>query len=206
MAQTRTKKNKRQEQVYEVAAQLFHEKGYDKASVRDIAEAIGLRKGSVYYYFDSKEDLLFELLKDGHLDLLEALEAVGDADLQPLEQLMELTRRHCVFVAENSLIVGLFLNHFRALTGVRREYILRDRDRYEEGWRRIFVKGQESGEIRSDLDPTTTINGIFGLTNGIHQWFHQEEQLSAEQIADQYAGMVGRALGAAVTADEVASR
>ncbi|HVV89106.1 MAG TPA: TetR/AcrR family transcriptional regulator [Solirubrobacterales bacterium] len=196
MAETKT--SKRQEQVYEVAAQLFHEKGYDKASVRDIAEAIGLQKGSVYHYFESKEDLLFQLLKDGHLDLLAGLEEVTESGAGPLEQLMDLTHRHCLYVAENSLIVGLFLNHFRSLTGVHREYIQRDRDRYEAGWRRIFIKGQESGEIRSDLDPVTTINGIFGLTNGIHQWYREGEQLSAEEIGRQYAGMVSRAISAAV--------
>jgi TetR/AcrR family transcriptional regulator, cholesterol catabolism regulator len=180
----------RREEVYAAAMNLFYNKGYDAASVQDIADAVGLLKSSVYHYMDSKEDLLFNLIKAPHDDLLVILDEVLASGAGPLEQLRQLTRRHSVYVAENPIVTGLFLNHFRALTGERREYIVRERHRYEKGWRQIIVAGQSAGEIRENLDPKITARGYLGLANGIHQWFRPGNPLSARQVGEHYADLV----------------
>jgi TetR/AcrR family transcriptional regulator, cholesterol catabolism regulator len=184
--------NNRREEVYTAAANLFYDKGYDAASVQDIANAVGLLKSSVYHYMDSKEDLLFNLIKASHDDLLVILDDVLSSREGPLQQLRQLTRRHSVYVAENPVVTGLFLNHFRALTGERREYIVRERHRYEEGWVSIIKAGQSVGEIRGELNPKITAYGYLGLANGIHQWFRPGAPLSANQVGEQYADLVCR--------------
>lgn len=180
----------RREEVYAAARNLFYNKGYEAASVQDIADAVGLLKSSVYHYMDSKEDLLFNLIKAPHDDLLAILDEVLASGEGPLGQLRELTRRHSVYVAENPVVTGLFLNNFRSLTGERREHIVQERHRYEKGWRQIITAGQSAGEIRESLDPKITARGYLGLANSIHQWFRPGDPFSARQVGEQYADLV----------------
>ena len=71
-------------EIYDAAARVFSEKGYDGASIQDVADAVGILKGSLYYYIDTKQDLLFGIIDEVHRDTLRSLEewvAVdGDAD------------------------------------------------------------------------------------------------------------------------------
>ena len=193
MSETSTRNANRRDELFSAAAELFVKKGYERTSVQDIADRVGLLKGSLYYYIDAKEDLLFELIENSHLGLLAMLDGVAMIE-SPLEKLMELSRAHCIFITENRVIVELFFNQFRSLTGERRKHILRERDRYEKAWRAIFIRGQEDGEIRADLDPKIATLGILGLVNSIHQWFRPSGTLSAQAIAEQYAAQIGRGI------------
>src|SRR5690242_21930048 len=65
---------RRQQEIVEAAARVFHEKGYESTSIQDIADAVGILKGSLYYYITSKEDLLFEIIRGVHEEALKNLE------------------------------------------------------------------------------------------------------------------------------------
>ena len=179
----------RRDELFGAAAGLFLEKGYDRTSVQDIADRVGLLKGSLYHYIDAKEDLLFGLIENAHKGLLDILDGLPAGD-GPLRELFELARAHCLYISENQGVVDLFFNQFRSLTGARREFILNERNNYEDAWRAIFIRGQQEGEIRSDLDPQIATLGLLGLVNGVYQWFQPGGRVSAESVAEQYAKMV----------------
>jgi AcrR family transcriptional regulator len=184
--QTRSRKA----EVLEAAAQLFYRKGYDATAVQDIADELGILKGSVYYYMDSKEDLLFEIIMTGHNSLFELLQEVTRMDgLSPREQLREFVRRHVSFVSENLVLLQIFFNDFRSLGDERRSTVIKERDRYDEMVRAILVSGQESGEFHRDFDPKIVTMGILGMTNWVYQWFRADGGLSAAQVGDQLANL-----------------
>ena len=84
---TRTPK-RRDREVIDAAAKVFYRRGYADASVQDIADELGILKGSLYHYIDTKEDLLFRLLSETHDDVHAILDEVAEMpDLEPLERL-----------------------------------------------------------------------------------------------------------------------
>src|SRR5829696_10388529 len=83
-----SKAKKRDREVLEAAARVFYERGYSDASVQDVADELGILKGSLYHYIDTKEDLLFRLLQETHDEIYKILEEVSAMeDLPPLERL-----------------------------------------------------------------------------------------------------------------------
>ena len=90
----RPKQHRRRAEVLAVAAELFSENGYEATSTTEIAERLGIKGGSVYYYIDSKEALLFELVEDIYGLLLESLEEVLASDADPVSKLNRLIDLH----------------------------------------------------------------------------------------------------------------
>jgi AcrR family transcriptional regulator len=189
----------RKAEVIDTAAQLFYRKGYDATTVQDIADELGILKGSVYYYMDSKEDLLFEIIMHGHDSLFALLQGVVRMEeLSPREQLREFVRRHTRFVAENLVLLRIFFNDFRSLGGERRVTVIKERDQYDEMVRAILIKGQESGEFHRDFDPKIVAMGILGMANWVYQWFRADGSLSADEVGDQLAKLALNGVDASV--------
>ena len=111
---------RRQTEIVEAAARVFHEKGYESTSIQDIAEAVGILKGSLYYYIRSKEDLLYEIILDVHEDALANIRQVDEGDGDALQKVRAFVTSHLVFNAENLTKMGVFFHDFRSLSGERR--------------------------------------------------------------------------------------
>lgn len=189
-AAPRKKGRGRRAEVIEASAQLFYSQGYDATSVQDIADALGLLKGSVYYYMDSKEDLLFEIIEQGHVQLTALVQGVLDIeDVGPAEQLREFIRRHTLFVAENLVLLRIFFNDFRSLSEERRATVISERDRYDELVRGILMRGQAAGVFHNRFDPKIVAMGILGMTNWLYQWFRTDGGMSASAVGDQLADL-----------------
>src|SRR5580658_9380050 len=81
------RKQERKQEVIDVAARVFHEKGYGSSSIQDIADGVGILKGSLYYYIDSKEDLLYEILRGVHEEALARIETAVAAETGTLAKI-----------------------------------------------------------------------------------------------------------------------
>src|ERR1700742_4125495 len=93
---------RRAAEVEEAATDLFHRQGYEATSVEDIAGALGILKGSLYYYISSKEDLLFEIVSEVHADVQRILdEQVGIDDVAPLERIARYVREQALYNVRN---------------------------------------------------------------------------------------------------------
>src|SRR5262250_1258901 len=79
--------HRRRDQIFQAAIDLFAAKGYHATSMQDIADALGIQRGSLYHHIESKEDLLFEIMKSGITKMIEPLEAVMSSPLQAGEKL-----------------------------------------------------------------------------------------------------------------------
>src|SRR3954454_17402777 len=142
---------RRHDEILEAAARVFHEKGYESTSIQDIADAVGILKGSLYYYIDSKEDLLYEILEGIHAEALESVRK-APAEGAPLQRIRAFVAAHIRHNAENLVKMALFFQDFRSLGEERRRSIVAERDAYEQFLRDLIRDGQAAGQICPEVD------------------------------------------------------
>ena len=107
---------KRDREVLDAAARVFYERGYSDASVQDVADELGILKGSLYHYIDTKEDLLFRLLQETHDEIYEILEEVAALEgLNPLERLEIYIRKQVEYNIDNLLRVSVYYHDLERL-------------------------------------------------------------------------------------------
>src|SRR5665213_3436318 len=159
----------RRAELTRAAARLFAKQGYHGTSVGDLAEALGLQKGSLYTHIDSKADLLWEVAREGAEAFHAALDALPD-DGPVLERIRAALRAHLRVVAEQLDIATVFVREWRYLEGERREQFLAERRRYEERVRALFREGREVGELRTDLDDGTAALLALSAANWAYTW------------------------------------
>jgi AcrR family transcriptional regulator len=185
-----TPPRRRQREVLETAARVFHENGYESTSIQDIAESIGILKGSLYYYIRSKEDLLYEILLGVHEDALRNIKRLDDFEGDALQKVRAFVVLHFTFNAENLTKMGVFFHDFRSLSKERRKTIVKARDYYDGVIRGLIRQGQKESIICQDVDPKVAAMGIMGMLNWIYQWYVPSGSRTAEEIADEFATLV----------------
>jgi TetR/AcrR family transcriptional regulator, cholesterol catabolism regulator len=179
----------RRRELFAVAARLFWERGYAGTTLQDIANAMQVRKASVYHYIDSKEDLLDQVLGESFQDIRENMARVAQRDDDALELLRELMHEHVASIASNPIPTAVFYRDFQALSEPRRGAILESRRDYERLLRGLIERGQSAGTISKDVSSTLATRAVLGLLNSIFLWYRPEGELTPEQLADQYADM-----------------
>ena len=134
----------RKSELTRQAARLFAEKGYHGTSIGDLAEAMGVQKGSLYAHIDSKADLLWEVARDGAVAFHAGLDTVPE-ELPAPEKIRLALRAHLRVISEQLEIATVFIREWRYLEGERRDEFLAERRRYEERFRALFREGRELG-------------------------------------------------------------
>jgi AcrR family transcriptional regulator len=173
----------RKSELTRQAARLFAEKGYHGTSIGDLAEAMGVQKGSLYAHIESKADLLWDVARDGAAAFHVALDAVPD-DVPATEKIRVALRAHLRVVAEQLDVATVFIREWRYLDGERREEFLSERRRYEERFRALFREGRELGELRTDLDDATATLLALSAANWAYTWITPETD--TDELADRF--------------------
>jgi AcrR family transcriptional regulator len=173
----------RRNELTRQAARLFAEKGYHGTSIGDLAEAMGVQKGSLYAHIDSKADLLWEVARDGATAFQAALDTVSD-DASALEKIRLALRAHLRVVGQQLDVATVFIREWRYLEGERREEFLAERRRYEERFRALFREGRELGELRADLDDATATLLALSAANWAYTWIRPETD--TDELADRF--------------------
>jgi TetR/AcrR family transcriptional regulator, cholesterol catabolism regulator len=173
----------RRSELTRQAARLFAEKGYHGTSIGDLAEAMGVQKGSLYAHIQSKADLLWEVARDGAAAFHAALDGVPD-DLPATEKIRLGLRAHLRVVAEQLDVATVFIREWRYLEGERRHEFVAERRRYEERFRALFREGRELGELRTDLDDATATLLALSAANWAYTWIRPETD--TEELADRF--------------------
>ncbi len=190
----RTKGDERHDLIYETAARLFHENGYEATSLQDLATAVGLQKGSLYHYIDSKEDLLFGIVEYTHRFFLDVLEATVDPERSPIDEIHAIATAHALFATQNFHITSAFYNARSALSAERRRAVTRTRDDYEAKVCDLVRAGQARGEVALDVDAKLAARGLLGMLNSIQQRYRLSDDMTPEAVAVEYARLCVRAL------------
>jgi TetR/AcrR family transcriptional regulator, cholesterol catabolism regulator len=179
----------RRAEVLEAATRVFHEKGYEATSIQDVADELGLLKGSLYYYINSKEDLLFAIIEEVHHGTMAQLERWLQVEADTLTKLRAFLHWQVVAYCEDVAKVGVFVNDFRSLSREHRERILEERDRYDRALRELIEEGKAEGVIDAEVDPKLSAMAIFGMLNWLSAWYQPEGPNTPQQLAEQFTDL-----------------
>lgn len=185
----RPSKRRRQE-VIDVAARIFNEKGYEATSIQEIAEEVGILKGSLYYYIDTKEDLLFAVIREAYDAALSVIEQLEQRDGDALEMIEALVHGHAQVFAATFVQSSVFFREFRALSEERQKTIREAGDVYNRFLISQIRRGQRSGEVKSDINPRLAAIGIIGMMNSMAFWYRPDGPASAAQIGREFSRLV----------------
>lgn len=177
----------RRAELTRAAARLFAEKGYHGTSVGDLAEALGLQKGSLYTHIDSKAELLWEVAREGAEAFHAALDGIPE-DGPVLDRIQAAMRAHLRVVAEQLDIATVFVREWRYLEGDRLEQFVAERRRYEERVRALFREGREHGQLRTDLDDAIATLLSLSAANWAYTWLRPGADTDA--LADRFTTLL----------------
>src|SRR5919197_6226630 len=173
----------RRDELTRQAARLFAEKGYHGTSIGDLAEAMGVQKGSLYAHIDSKADLLWDVAREGAAAFHAALDEIPD-ELRATEKIRLALRAHLRVVAEQLDAATVFIREWRYLEGERREEFLSERRRYEDRFRALFREGRELGFLRTDLDEGAAALLALSALNWAYTWLQPGRD--TDELADRF--------------------
>jgi AcrR family transcriptional regulator len=175
----------RRVEILKSAAAAFRRRGYHGASVDEIASALEMTKGNLYYYFRNKEEILFAC-HDYSLDTLLALLAdVQAAPLSPDEKLRRLILAFIHIILDELQGTALTLD-LQALSPLLLKRVIAKRDRFDRGMREIIQQGIDSG-LFAPGDPKMIAFAIMGAVNWISKWFDPAGPMTSNQIGDAFA-------------------
>ena len=166
------------------AARLFREKGFERTSLKEIAEACNMLPGSLYYRYNSKEALLVELMRRG-VDLVTAeVESAYASSDDPVERLRLCINAHLRALLVDSDAVYVLLFEWRALGPEAREEIIELRDQYESLWAGILETMIAQGVVRKNIDGRLLRLIGLGALNWVATWFDPNGAHSLDTIGD----------------------
>ena len=181
----------RREELLAIAGRLFAERGFRNTTVRDIADAAGILSGSLYHHFDSKEQMVDEILRSFQDDLFGQYDEIlvsGDA---PVVKLGRAIRVSFDAIDRHHSEVAIFQNdsaHLSTLDGF--EYVDQRHAQSRDFWLRLLREGVDAGELSPDLDVEVVYRFIRdGLWFSVN-WYRPGGALSAGDVADQFAALV----------------
>ena len=177
----------RRDELTREAARLFAERGFHGTSMGDLADALGVQKGSLYSLTGSKQQLLYETMRGGARAFHGALDAVRE-DAPAIERIRIALRGHLRVVAEQLDVATVFTREWRYLEAEHRNEILGERRRYEERWRALFREGVESGDLRTDLDAAAATLLVLSAANWAYTWL--EPGRDTDALADRFTAIL----------------
>jgi AcrR family transcriptional regulator len=179
----------RLDDITRVAVRLFAERGYEATTIGDLATAVGLLKGSLYYYVPSKENLLFQILagvQRSGSDILvevEKLEREG-ADLET--QIRTFVELGCQYTLTHPGEIAVYFRSFNSLSDSHRRALVDERLTYERALLRLIRKGQRTGTFDADVNPTVIMTAVYAMVNWL-ALSPAPERVSEERASEEMA-------------------
>ncbi|WP_458413477.1 TetR/AcrR family transcriptional regulator [Schinkia sp. CFF1] len=185
-----TKKSSRKfNEIVNAAAKVFREKGYKEATLEDIASEVGMLKGSLYYYINKKEDLLYAVVERPLGEMTENLKEIVNSSDAPSVKLEKALKNHIYSFEkyQSELFVWISIEWFKSEFGGD---IATLGDEYDQLFRKIVLEGIEKKEFRNDLDPKLMTFAIFGVFNYMQRWYSPNNIYTFNEISRQFNAFV----------------
>ena len=178
----------REAALHETATRLFRERGFHATSMQDLAEALGMNRGSLYHYIDSQDDLLWAIVDGGFRTLEERVLPLLDGDGPGRERLAAAVEAHLSVAAEHRDELTLLQMERRALSPARLAEVIERRDAYEAGFRRAVRDGVAAGELRP-VDERMASIAVLSLCNWFTQWYRPDGPMTPGEIAEVFTSL-----------------
>jgi AcrR family transcriptional regulator len=169
------------ESLVRVSADLFRARGYAVTTTREIAEHMGIQKGSLYHHVSTKEDLLYWVCMQslGHLTtkVTEALSHAAEGS-----ELRELIKAHVVAELDEQNMHAVMLSELQSLNDERREKVEEMRDSYDRLVYETIVRAQAHGEVRADVQARVLSLALLDMLNWAVFWYRKSGQTTPEEL------------------------
>jgi TetR/AcrR family transcriptional regulator, cholesterol catabolism regulator len=184
----------RRAEMGKAAARLFSERGYHGTSMQDLADALGLQRGSLYAHIGSKQELLFDVVDEGAERFLERGKQAMEMRRPAGPRLRCLLTGHIETAIEHLDAATVFLNEWRYLPSELRELVQQKRDSYEEMVRSIISDGVAAGDFRNDTDVGFAARLVLSAGNWTYAWYRPGGELGPKEIGERFADLLIRGL------------
>lgn len=191
------KRRNRDLDVMAAAISVMSDRGYAATSVQEIADRVGVLKGSLYHYFSSKEELLFRILSESHRESDAIMQDVAALNLEPLEELSEFLRRECLWFLSNVSRANIYFTASSDLTGPRLKEIQSSGRGFTDHLLKLITAAQNTGQIASNIDASLLTRFVLGSLTNVRAWPSRSgESFSKDEMADAFVRLVRNALQA----------
>ncbi|GGX82639.1 TetR family transcriptional regulator [Litchfieldella qijiaojingensis] len=179
----------RRKELTRVAAQLFVQEGFDRTTVRMLAQEMGIKSGSLFHHFRDKQEILCAVIEEGTQNALTiAKESLAQCENTPEARLHAMARAHLetLLTDRNAHVVALY--EWRRLDEASREHLIHLRDAYEALWQSVIADALEAGLIRGDKFLVSRF--VLGALNWTVRWYDPAGQRSPEELARELIAMM----------------
>lgn len=179
----------RKEQIINVAASLFRQKGYEAASMRDIAKVLGIEAASLYSHIKSKDELLETICFRKADELLKAIDEVNDIYFNAEEKLKLAITNHVKIVTGDLDAGAVFLREWRRLPEKKLDEFIKLRNKYEEGFMHILINGENENVFEAP-DKKFAVLTILSAVNWITEWYNPKGNMTPDEIAEHLCDFI----------------
>jgi len=183
------KRESRRGEIVARAAEVFDRTGYNRASMDDVAEAVGIAKPTLYHYFRGKEEILFEIHQEFITRLIRQHEVRRGSGLSPRQELLEVMGDILELMETHRGHVRVFFEHVRDLPEDQRDVVRQQRDTYHQMVEDVLQRGIDEGEFRP-VEVRMASMGVFGMCNWAYQWYQSAGSLRPREVAYTMWGLL----------------
>lgn len=179
----------RRKELTRLAAQLFVQEGFDRTTVRMLAQVMGIKSGSLFHHFKDKQEILAAVIEEGtHNALIIARKALNECASEPEVRLRAMARAHLetLFTDRNAHVVALF--EWRRLDPAARAHLSHLRDAYESLWVAVIDDALQAGLIHGDRFLVSRF--VLGALNWTVRWYDPSGPRSPDDLADELVAMI----------------
>jgi AcrR family transcriptional regulator len=188
------------QEILRTAARLFQQRGYDATSMNDVAAALKLSKGGLYHHFQSKDEILFEIMNHAMEITQERVLSPVRSIADPEERLRALIRLHIEVVLsprDREITVMLHENHplppalRKRINSRKKDYIHFLENLMAEVQNQLHRdQAQQSHHAKGKVSPRAAAFALLGMINWIYQWYKPEGELQAQNLIPQFTGLI----------------
>ena len=181
--------NSRRAELVRTAARLFRDQGYERTTVRDLGNAVGLQSGSLFYHFRNKEEILVAVMALGITSTTEQLAAALEVAKTPYDKVSALIHVHLnSLLGENQAALEVMLYEWRSVSAEQKPGLIVLRDRYEALWQSALDEAAAAGVVGQDTRLLRRM--VLGRLHWSVQWFRRDGGDSVDALAERMLKLV----------------
>ena len=178
--------------ILDAAAQLLRSRSYEGLTVRALADSVGIKSGSIYHHFASKDEIVGEVVVEGVRVVLEAVQAALAAlplDATPRQRLEVAVKHHLLSSLEHSNYTSASIRSFAYLPPTVQATCKLARRRYEDLWRALIQSALDGGLLAPGVSPESVRLLLLGAVNWAGEWYRQDK-MDIDTIAHDFVASV----------------
>ena len=198
-ARRKSGRKSRRDQITDIAVELFAQNGFDRTSIRDIADAAGLTKPALYYHFQDKEALFEHVLVERMSELIASVSTAIDEVEDPLDRIRAFLVTHAGRMDDERDAWMMSRQSYPTLQDEdRRMRVTRLRDTFERTLRDLIQDAVDAGQLDADTNPTLVGRLLLSAVNDVPRWLRPNGRMTAREVARTYVDITLRGVGAAI--------